>query len=273
MTEKDKNKAAAKGAGKGRKTVKPGSRRPIVLVAVILCSIIMVGSILLPSLSAIVSGMQNTAKEDSATTSAATTEAATTESQSNAQLEQVDSKYQASVDKLEAKLQDNSGDAATLINLANDYFEWAKSAKSYASTDDENAHVTDLYTKAMGYYDQYLASNDANAAKVNRALCQYYTGDADGAKSALEAFVSATTDYAPAWSALGTIYEEQGDTAAATDAYNKALSADPNNEYGLQSTINSKLSSLTAATTEAATTDGSAADAATSDAATTDSSN
>ena len=226
------------------------ARRPLVFAAVIVCSVIMVGSFLLPSLSAIISGVQNTVKENSATTAAATTDAATTEEAqtTNTQLEQVDSTYSSKTEGLEAKLDetDEASDAATLINLGNTYYTWATQAKTYASTEDEESHVSELYTKAQGYYDRYLALEDASAARVGRIMCQYYLGDTAGAIAALEEFCASVDDYAPAWADLGKMYEDEGETEKATDAYNKALDADPDNKYGQQSTVNSALSALTA---------------------------
>lgn len=232
-----------------RRTVKPSSRRPVVLVAVILVSIIMVGSILLPSLSAIVSGMQ-ASSSSSSTDAAQASEAATT---TNSYMDQLDSRYQSTADSLAAKLESNPNDAAALINLANTYLTWGDMAKNYASTDEENAHVTDLLQKAEGYYDTYLESNDAAAAHVNRALCQYYLGDTDGAIAALEKFVAATPDYAPAWANLGMIYQAKGDTEAATNAYNKALEVDPNDENGMKSYVTSQLQALSTSTDVAIT--------------------
>lgn len=226
-----------------RHTVKPSSRRPFVLVAVILVSIIMVGSILLPSLSAIVSGMQaSSGSSDTAQTSSADTEEAAT---TNSYMDQLDSRYSATASSLESKLESSPDDAATLINLANTYLTWGDMARNYASSDDDEAHVTDLLQKAEGYYDRYLEGNDANAAHVNRALCQYYLGDTEGAIAALEQFCAGVADYAPAWANLGMMYDDAGDTDKATDAYNKALEVDPDDTCGMKSFVTSKLQSIT----------------------------
>ena len=245
--KKDNRETASSEDEHTERVVNPASRRPLVLVAVILVSIIMVGSILLPSLSAIVSGMQ--ASSSSADSSSDGSEAATTSSY----MDELDSRYSSTVSSLESKLADSPDDAATLINLANNYLTWGDMARNYASTDDDQAHVTDLLQKAEGYYDQYLASNDANAAHVNRALCQYYLGDTDGAIAALEQFCSVTADYAPAWANLGMVYEDAGETDKATDAYNKALEVDPDDTCGMKSFVTSKLQSITSsdATTDA----------------------
>ena len=229
----------------------------MVLVAVILCSIIMVGSILLPSLSSIVSGIRRSA---AAATAAATTDAATTgeaATTTNSKMDSIDSSYQAKVDALEAKLQDKPDDLASLINVANDYRDWGQAATKYATSDDERAHASELLTKAMGHYDSYLALEDSSAARVSRAMCQYYQGDVDGAKAALLAVTQADGTYAPAWAQLATIFKAQGDTQAETDALNRALSVDPDDVYGVRSTVTQRLSALTAgsASTSAATPD------------------
>lgn len=244
-------------AEKGEHLVTPSRRRPVVLVAVVACSIIMVGSILLPSLSSIVSGIRRSAAAATATatTDAATTgEAATT---TNSKMDSIDSSYQAKVDALEAKLQDKPDDLASLINVANDYRDWGQAATKYATSDDERAHASELLTKAMGHYDSYLALEDSSAARVSRAMCQYYQGDVDGAKAALLAVTQADGTYAPAWAQLATIYKAQGDTQAETDALNRALSVDPDDVYGVRSTVTQRLSALTAgsASTSAATPD------------------
>lgn len=233
------------------RAVNPASRRPFVLVAVILVSVIMVGSILLPSLSAIVSGMRasSSSSDSSQDAASAATEAATTSSY----MDQLDSRYSSTASALESKLESNPDDAATLINLANNYLTWGDMARNYATTDDDQAHVKDLLEKAEGYYDRYLENNDANAAHVNRALCQYYLGDTDGAIAALDQFCQGVGDYAPAWANLGMIYGDAGETDKATDAYNKALEVDPDDTCGMKSFVTSKLQSITssAATTAA----------------------
>ena len=244
-------------AEKGEHLVTPSRCRPVVLVAVVACSIIMVGSILLPSLSSIVSGIRRSA---AAATAAATTDAATTgeaATTTNTKMDSIDSSYQAKVDALEAKLQDKPDDLASLINVANDYRDWGQAATRYATSDDERAHASELLTKAMGHYDSYLALEDSSAARVSRAMCQYYQGDVDGAKAALLAVTQADGTYAPAWAQLATIYKAQGDTQAETDALNRALSVDPDDVYGVRSTVTQRLSALTAgsASTSAATPD------------------
>lgn len=247
------------------RTSVPVARRSAVLVGVIFVSVIMVGSCLLPSLSAIISGIQNA--QESSTTEAATSEDASTESSTddaeteaettNSYMDSLDETYQPKVEALEAKLEENAEDKATLINLANTYLKWADTGRNYASSDADTEHVNELLTKAEGYYDSYLALDNASAARVSRALCQYYLGETDAAIKALKAVTADDESYAPAWTNLGMIYEDTGDTDAAKEAYNKAIEADPNDTYGLQSYASSQLSSIESEEEAAATTEAS----------------
>ena len=228
------------------------------IVGVVLVSIIMVGSILLPSLSAIISGIQKSKASAATATTAAATSAATTDASAsdaettNTYMNDLDEHYQSIVSPLEEKLKDSPDDKAALSNLANNYLNWGSTARNYASTDDDQAHIKELLTTAEGYYDSYLELEDASAARVNRALCQYYLGDQAGAIKALEDFTKNVGDFAPAWTNLGMMYQETGETEKATDAFNKALEVDPDNTYGLQSYATSQLQSLTSAATTSA---------------------
>ncbi len=256
--------AAAAAAEREEKASVPAARRSAVFVGVILVSAIMVGSCLLPSLSAIISGIQNAQESaETSSTTEATSEEAETESETeeaettNSYMESLDETYQPKVDALEAKLEENSEDKATLINLANTYLKWADTGRNYASSDTDTEHVNELLTKAEGYYDSYLKLDNASAARVSRALCQYYLGETDAAVSALKKVCADDDSYAPAWSNLGMIYDESGDTDKAKEAFNKALEVDPNDTYGMQSYVSSQLSSIESEEEAAATTEAS----------------
>lgn len=278
LTSKQAKKAAKKAAKAAEKaeaekaaeveddrTSVPVARRSAVLVGVIFVSVIMVGSCLLPSLSAIISGIQNA--QESSTTEAATSEDASTESSTdeaeteaettNSYMDSLDETYQPKVEALEAKLEENAEDKATLINLANTYLKWADTGRNYASSDADTEHVNELLTKAEGYYDSYLKLDNASAARVSRALCQYYLGETDAAIKALKEVAADDESYAPAWTNLGMIYEDTGDTDAAKEAYKKAIEVDPNDTYGLQSYASSQLSSIESEEEAAATTEAS----------------
>lgn len=230
----------------------PSGRRPVLLAAVIAFSVIMVASLMLPSLSAIF------ASKGSGSRSAATTGSSTTAAATSSKMDAVDSRYEGSAQAARAKLDDSDdqGDLANLLTAANAYFAWGYQAAGVASTDDEQLHARDLLTKAMGYYDRYLALNDASTARVDRALCQYYLGDTQGAVSALEQLTQADAGCAPAWANLGMMYQAASETDKAKDAFTRALAADPDDKYGVKSYCTKQLDSINsaAATTGAAAT-------------------
>ena len=177
----------------------------------------------------------------------------------------VDADYEAIVSELESKVAENAEDKASLLALGSYYSQWGSRVSSLASTDDETTHANELYDKAIGYYDQYLALEDSPAARVNRALCLYYKGDSDGALSGLQEVTTASPDYAPGWANLGMLYEILGQTDDARAAYEQAEQADPDDEYGAKTYAEQRISSLDQAAEDAATDDGSTDDAATTD--------
>lgn len=162
----------------------------------------------------------------------------------------VDEQYEGFVSNLEARLAESPEDKATLLSLGKYCSAWASGVKSAATTDEETAHANELFDKAVGYYDQYLALEDSNAVRVSRALCLYDKGDLDGARAALEELTAAAADYAPAWKTLGMVYEDLGDTEAAISAYEKASEADPNDEYGAKTYADQRISALQSSTDE-----------------------
>ena len=123
---------------------------------------------------------------------------------------------------------------------------WGYEAGSYASSEDDFTHLNELFEKAMGYFDQYLELNDSASVKCDRAMCQLYTGDMDGALEALTK-VAEDEGYGPAWANIGMIRElYQSDTDGAKEAYQKAIEADPDDEYGSKSYANRRLAAMVA---------------------------
>jgi tetratricopeptide (TPR) repeat protein len=237
---------------------------------VVVFAVIMVMSMMLPSLSQIFTSSSSsssaTTAETSATTDATTDSdtAATTEA-TTASVSYVDSEYSSTVSTLESKLDGDPNNLATLINVANDYFAWGYNALSYATTDDEKTHVNDLFTKAEGYYDRYLALNDSGSAHVDRALCQYYSGDTDGAISALESYTQQDPTFASAWANLGMIYYADNRTDDAEAAFQKGIDNDPDDKYGVKTYAEQYLSYISSAETAATSSStGTSSDATTS---------
>lgn len=228
------------------------ARRVLVILAVVLASLIMIISILLPSLSAIIEAFTSSSSDDTEVEVVdATTEDEDSSDSMSDYIDTIDERYTTLADNLKSKVESNAEDKASLINLANTYYEWGTSVNNFASSDEQKAHVTELMQNAITYYDQYLALDDASAAHVNRALCQYYAGDTDGALASLVDFCNRVPDYAPAWSNLGMIYSAAGDTENALTAYNKVLEVDPEDTYGLATTAENQISTLSSTAEDA----------------------
>ncbi|MDO4796960.1 MAG: tetratricopeptide repeat protein [Coriobacteriales bacterium] len=148
------------------------------------------------------------------------------------------------VEKLTKRYEEDPKNLATLLNLANTYMNWGYSAKQSSSTDEEKEYSQGLLKNAVSYFDSYLELHDSNAAKVDRALCQYYMDDSDDAIESLEKLAKDNPDYPLVWANLGMLYEQQGESEKASDAYKKAVETDPNDEYGAKSYGNSRLIAL-----------------------------
>ena len=230
-------------------------KKKFTAVAVGIFAVIMALSMTLPSLSYIFGNNDQTAAEEESAEQTSEETSEETEDTSDEQedtaeatdMDKVDSNYHASIDPLEAKLKESPDDLATLLNLGNGYMSWAGSASAYASDDEGRAHVEELYTKAIEYFDKYLELNDSNAVKINRAMCQLYSGDVDGGTKALKKLSKDSPDYGPVWQYLGIVYEYyQGDTDAAKKAYKKAVEADADDEYGSKSYANQRLAAIAA---------------------------
>lgn len=167
----------------------------------------------------------------------------------------VDSQYTDYVDDLESQLEEDPENAETLLATARACSSWGTSVMMLAATDDEASHGTELVQRAIGYYDRYLALDNASDARVERAMCEYYLGDAETATADLEAVTTDDPEYAPAWYDLGLLYEGQGLTDEARAAYQKAVELDPDDEQGVGTNAQSRIDALTGAEDEASSDD------------------
>ena len=207
---------------KNKRTGGSGRSR-VMAVAAGAISIIMVLTMMLPSLSLIFSGRN--------------AEASTSTDTTPTTVEEADEKYQASVDALTEQLEADPNSLAALANLGFTYFDWASAVRSviaYSATDEQQEHQDDLYLRAQGYFDRYLALNDAPSVHVSRILTQYYLGEEDEATEEMATYAE-QEDFGPAWANLGMFYANAGETDAAKAAFNAAIEADPRDEYGSKS--------------------------------------
>lgn len=220
------------------KQQKADRKKRITTVVVVIFGILMALSMMLPSFSAMfanrsAANARGGEQEASANGSENSGSGTDSSAQGNVtSLGDLDARYSKTVSDLEAKLANDPNNLVTILNLGNDYMNWGYSGTRLAHTDSDATHVVELFQKAIAYYDRYLALNDSNAVKINRALCQLYSGDTEGAKAALEKMTQDVPDYGPAWANLGLVYELTGDSGTATSMYEKAKEIDPNDEYG-----------------------------------------
>lgn len=259
----EQGKAAGRGARKdgaaGRKgrAAKPkltlaearARRKKRVTAAIVIAfAILMALSMMLPSFSAIFANRnaQKAAEQEQDQSSSDDSSSDSGSQPDTGTVAGVDAEYQPLTSDLEAKLADDPQDLATLLGLGNDYMNWGYQVARLASGDDDAAHASDLLAKAEGYYDQYLALNDSPMVRTNRALCQFYSGDTEGATAALQQLTQNDPDFGPAWANLGLMYEVSGDADAAKNAYGKAEDADPDDEYGAKTFASTRLASMQA---------------------------
>lgn len=205
-------------------------------VAVVVVSVIMVISILLPSFSQIFATQSTSSQYPTSFDDAAT-------------------RYQPQVDQAKQAVDANPDDKAAELKLAQASYEWGMYAQAYAGNDDEVDEANNLFTEASNAYGRYLDlegsldSDEAKDAAVDRALCQYYAGDTDKCIEQLKTLAD-ETNYASAWANLGMMYENQGNTQEAMTAFQKCIEADPDNKAGLKSYSESQLSSLRSSAAE-----------------------
>ena len=171
----------------------------------------------------------------------------------------VDSQYEDYVADLESQLEGDPENAETLLATARACSTWGTTVMMLAADDAEAAHGTELVEHAVGYYDRYLALDNASDARAERAMCEYYLGDAETATADLEALTTDDPEYATGWYDLGLLYEGQGQSDEALAAYQKAVELDPDDEQGVGSSAQSRVDELTGAA------DDEGADDATSD--------
>lgn len=247
-----KGPSSTGGSGGGRK-MKTSTKVVIVIFAVIMALAMM-----LPSFASVVASnnqqaqQQEEQNQNSSDSSNASNDSNSSEDDAAAtegvpeDLQSLAKQYYSRTSELQSRLDSDPNNLAALLNLAQNYMNWGYSAAAQSDTDEETTYANGLLDQAIGYYDRYLALNDSNSAKVDRALCQYYKGDTDAALSALEQITTDSPDFAPAWANLGMLYERSGDTDKAKDAYQKAADADPDDEYGAKSFANRRLVQITA---------------------------
>ena len=219
--KKDKKKQSGKRDDEtSKKAGKPGELTRLQKGVIIAFIVIFAFSTLASALASVISTNQ---EEES------------TEETDETAVDDIDAEYEDIVASLEAKLEEDPENKAAMLALGRYYLSWGSAVSDIASTDDETTYATELIDTAIGYYDQYLALEDSAAARVSRAICEYYKEDLDAAVADLTEVTTNWPEFALAWAYLGMIYEEQELTDEALAAYEQAIELDPSDEYGAYS--------------------------------------
>lgn len=217
---------------------KEDRKKTIRNIAVSVFAVILVLSMMVPSLAAIVMNARQAKAVSQAQSGEVTSET-------------IDAVYQTQAEEADAALAASPNDAEAMLTAANNYFNWGYAVGAYATDENAATHSSELLGKAKDLYDQYLAKEESSDVEVNRALCLLYTGDVAGAQAALESVVDKDSACASAWANLGMIYEMTNPDAAAS-AYDSAIAADPDDEAGAKSFAQARLDALNGTTEDAA---------------------
>lgn len=194
-------------------------------VAAVIFAALMALGIALPSLSSIVgrNGAEN----------------------SISSIEDVDNMYSGLASQYEDAVAKNPNDAAAVLNLGGAYSSWAQMGSFFVAGDEtKQAHVNELYAKAIAAYDAFLESNESADVVVARAQARALSGDTATAATELEQLTSTVTDNAQAWLLLGSIYQTNGDNEKARAAYEKAAAADPDDAAGVKTTAEERINAI-----------------------------
>ena len=202
-------------------------------IVIIIFAVILVLSLCLPFFSSC-SATPSTTQDDSAQ-SDSSTEAST--------VAEIQTQYASLIESLEGKLADDPDNLTHLASLGNNYMDEGVDMKSASDAADNEETIAEVFSKAVGYYDDYLeaaAAGDADAdsvsaVTVDRAVCLFYSGEEDQAIADLSSFLEETDDYVMGWYNLGAFYSQQGDNDQAKEAFNKVIELDPDNESGVVS--------------------------------------
>jgi len=209
-------------------------------IAISAFAVILVLSMMIPSFAAIVSGARAANSNSEPVTITA---------------EQIDESYAETVAELEASLENDPQNAETLASLGSQYMAWGYMLAAYVTDGSGATASPEKLQTALDYYDQSLAVEDNVEVRIDRANCLQLTGDLDGAIAEMRAIVAADPSRADAWAYLGSMLESS-DTAAAIEAYNNAVAADPDGAYDMTEFATSRLATLTGEGDDAAAAEG-----------------
>lgn len=133
----------------------------------------------------------------------------------------------------------------------NTYFAYAYYAYTYALMSCEKTTGEDLstqlavcFTEGVNYHQSALTYEYTPDTAGDLATLYYWNGDIDEAITTAKAALEQYPDYAVCWYNLGNYYFTSGQYELAQDAYNEALTVDPDDEYGVATYANTQIENL-----------------------------
>lgn len=158
--------------------------------------------------------------------------------------EAINQVYQKQVEEKESAIQSNPDNLPAHLDLARTYLGWGMALKSSSQDDSVQKQSLQLINKAIAEYNTYLASNDSDEVRVDRAIAQFYAGDQTGAIDTLKAVTDRSPDYAKGWLNLGMMYRVTDQVDLAKEALQKAIEKDSDNSAGVRDNAQKILDAL-----------------------------
>lgn len=212
-------------------------------IVIVFFAVVLVVSLCLPFFSGCTAATTQPSPAETAEGSGTSSDATT--------VADVEAQYATLIASLEDRLENDPTSMAYLANLGNAYMDCAMAMRGATDADANEEAVAATFFSAVDCYDRYLAQaqddpkaaeqDSVNTVTVDRAVCLFYSGSEDKAVSDLKAFLDEQPDFAMGWYNLGAFYEQQGDTDAAREAYNKVLELDPDGTAAVSSYANLRL--------------------------------
>ena len=158
--------------------------------------------------------------------------------------EAINQVYQKQAEEKESAIQSNPDNLPAHLDLAHTYLGWGMALKSSSQDDSVQKQSLQLINKAIAEYNTYLASNDSDEVRVDRAIAQFYAGDQTGAIDTLKAVTDRSPDYAKGWLNLGMMYRVTDQVDLAKEALQKAIEKDSDNSAGVRDNAQKILDAL-----------------------------
>lgn len=246
-------------------TKEKDGKKKLTSIIIIAFAVLMALSMTLPSLAQIFASHTNQADKQAQTEAAKKKQnaeagsASQTEAADTTTVDGIMKLYSTDIARHEKALEKDKNSLVELLQCGKTYMEAGGKAASVAKTDDDAKKVVTLFDQAKGYFDRYLALQDAVTVRVDRALCDLYEGNIENGITALKKLTDAApqdagSEYGYAYMYLGIAYQAKGDTNSAKAAYQQAQKLDPNDEFGARSMAVTRLAQLTAAEKQQPTT-------------------